>query len=178
MHKFILLVFAIALAMITTGCSASYHHAFLNPSPKTLYPQSRILLVTPANGTYGSIVYETSGTDVIQALSKELQRYTSAISIIPVPVTIDQILDKDLEQFDYVIIPYIMHWEDRATGWSFIPDRIEVRFEIFNNQRQLIDTYLINGQSARIVWVSRQPDSLLPRPIRIMLQELFGNVLQ
>ncbi|MCI6438660.1 DUF4823 domain-containing protein [Fibrobacter sp.] len=75
-----------------------------------------------------------------------------------------------------MIIPQILHWEDRATGWSFVPDRIEVRFDIYNNQRQLIDSYLINGRSAYIVWVSKQPNSLLPKPIRAMLKELFGKL--
>ena len=91
-------------------------------------------------------------------------------------VTIEQIYPQDLAQTDYVIIPQILHWEDRATGWSFVPDRIEVRFDIYNNQRQLIDSYLINGRSAYIVWVSKQPNSLLPKPIRAMLKELFGKL--
>ena len=175
MNKFIFLIFAIALAMLTTGCTASYQHMTLNQPTNVLYPQSRFLLVTPVNGMYGNTVYPSSGFEVIQALTKELQHYTNAIATIPVPVTIEQIYPQDLAQTDYVIIPQILHWEDRATGWSFVPDRIEVRFDIYNNQRQLIDSYLINGRSAYIVWVSKQPNSLLPKPIRNMLKELFGK---
>jgi hypothetical protein len=176
MYKFIFLIFAIALAMFTTGCTASYQHMTLNQPANELYPQSRFLLVTPVNGMYGNTVYPSSGFEVIQALTKELQHYTNAIATIPVPVTIEQIYPQDLAQTDYVIIPQILHWEDRATGWSFVPDRIEVRFDIYNNQRQLIDSYLINGRSAYIVWVSKQPNSLLPKPIRAMLKELFGKL--
>jgi hypothetical protein len=115
---------------------------------------------------------------VVDVLNKELKKYTPYVGIIPVTITIDQINSQDMEKTDYVIIPQIIHWEDRLTGWSFKPDRIEVRFDIYNNQRQLIDSYMIQGRSAYIVWANKQPNSLLPRPIRNMLKELFnqGNI--
>jgi hypothetical protein len=33
--------------------------------------------------------------------------------------------------FDYFVIPEILHWEDRATEWSGIPDKIEVKISIY-----------------------------------------------
>ena len=42
MYKFIYLVFAIALAMLTTGCTASYQHMTLNQPANVLYPQSEV----------------------------------------------------------------------------------------------------------------------------------------
>ena len=75
MNKFIFLIFAIALAMFTTGCTASYQHMTLNQPANELYPQSRFLLVTPVNGMYGNTVYPSSGFEVIQALTKELQAH-------------------------------------------------------------------------------------------------------
>ena len=89
------------------------------------------------------------------------------------PVKIENIKDEDLQQNDYVFIPEILHWEDRLTGWSFRPDRIQVRFDIYNNQRELVNSYLITGRSAYVVWVSRQPNSLLKKPIRDMLKTFF-----
>lgn len=175
MKRWILIALALALSLIATGCTASYQGVYMKQTPNYVYYPARFLLVTPVNGMYGDIIYPTSGNDVIQALIRELQRYTNAISTIPVPVTIEQIYPQDLERTDYVVIPQILHWEDRATGWSFRPDRIEVRFDIFDNQRHLIDSYNIRGRSAYIVWFSRQPNSLLPRPIRNMLQDLFNR---
>jgi hypothetical protein len=175
MKKIILFAIAVASAFLTSGCSASYQGIYLNQPSNHVYTPSRFLLVTPASGVYNNTVYPSSGPDVIAALTKELQRYTQSVAIIPVPVTIEQIFPQDLERTDYVIIPQILHWEDRATGWSFIPDRIEVRFDIFDNQRRFIDSYLIQGRSAYIVWVSKQPNSLLAKPIRKMLTELFAK---
>ena len=175
MRKLTLFAIAIALAFITTGCTASYERSFVNMRSSHNYAPARFLLVTPPNGRFETIEYPTSGHEVVAALSKELQRYTNAIKTIMTPVSIDQILDQDIQSVDYIIIPEILHWEDRATGWSMRPDRIEVRFDIYNNQRELIDSYQIKGRSAYIVWISRQPNSLLPKPIRQMLTELFDK---
>ena len=175
MRKLIFFAIAIALAFITTGCTASYERTFINQRSNHDYTPARFLLVTPANGTFGKIDYPTSGSEVIATLTKELKRYTNAISTVLTPTPIDQLQDQDVEAADYIIIPEILHWEDRATGWSMKPDRIEVRFDIYNNQRELIDSYQIKGRSAYIVWVSKQPNSLLPKPIRQMLTELLGN---
>ena len=109
-------------------------------------------------------------------MSKELQRYTTSIKTVSAPTPVDQLPEEDVQSADYIIAPEILHWEDRATGWSMRPDRIEVRFDIYNSQRELIDSYLIKGRSAYIVWVSKQPNSLLPKPIRQMLTELLGKV--
>ena len=155
-----------------SGCSASYQSEFLHPQA-TMQTQTKFLIVTPEIGRYGTIEYPTSGVDVVTALTNELKKYSQSISTIMSPVKIENIKDEDLQQNDYVFIPEILHWEDRLTGWSFCPDRIQVRFDIYNNQRELVNSYLITGRSAYVVWVSRQPNSLLKKPIRDMLKTFF-----
>ena len=177
MRKLALFAIAIALAFITTGCTASYERTFVTWRSGHDYAPARILVVTPPYGTYETIEYPTSGHEVVAALTKELKRYTNAISTVLTPVSINQLDDQLIQSVDYIIIPEILHWEDRATGWSMRPDRIEVRFDFYNNQRKLIDSYLITARSAYIVWISRQPNSLLPKPIRQMLTELFDKKL-
>jgi len=176
MKNIISVLLLIASILLFTGCSASYQNEFMNQQSNHTYAPSRILLITPENGTYEDIDYPTSGDDVIFALKKELSRYTPVIGVIPNPIPIENIEEQVLEQTDYIILPKILHWEDRATGWSFRPDRIEILFEIYNNKRELIDAYRIKGRSAYVVWVSKQPKSLLPRPIRTMCEDLFGKI--
>ena len=135
-----------------------------------------VLIVTPEPGRYATVEYPTSGIEVASALAQELKQYSPQISTIPTPVTIENITDGDLQKFDYIFIPQILHWEDRATGWSMKPDRIKIRFDIFNNQRQLVNSYLITGRSAYIVWISKTPDSLLRKPIRDMLKKFFNKI--
>ena len=174
MKKIIAVLLAFSAAILMSGCSASYQSEFLRPQA-AMQPQTRFLIVTPEIGRYGDIDYPTSGVDVVTALTKELKTYSQSITTIMTPVTIENIRDEDLQNCDYVFIPQILHWEDRLTGWSFRPDRIEVRFDIYNNQREMVNSYLITGRSAYVVWVSRQPNSLLKKPIRDMLKTFFGK---
>lgn len=167
------LLFLLA-AFLMSGCTASYQSEFLRPQA-SMQPQKRILIVTPPFGTFEDIDYPASGTEVATALAKEMEKYSQQISIIPTPVKITDLRDEDLQYNDYVFIPEILHWEDRATGWSFRPDRIEIRFDIYNSQRELVNSYLITGRSAYVVWVSRQPNSLLKEPIRDMLKTFFSK---
>lgn len=174
MKKIILFGLFSLIAMLATGCTASYQNGFMQNTSHQYVP-SRILLITPANGTFEGSEYPTSGNDVITILTKELNKYTQSISTIPTPVPVQNLDDNTLQQFDYIIAPEIIHWEDRLTGWSFKPDRIEIRFDIYDNQRQLIDSYWVKARSAYIVWFSKQPKSLLPVPIRTMLKKMFSN---
>ena len=176
MRNNILFALIATFSLLFMGCSASYQQGFLQKSNHQ-YSPTRILLITPENGTYGDIVYPTSGNDVITALTQELNRYSpQSISTTYNPIDVQNLPDSDIANFDYIFAPKILHWEDRATGWSFRPDRIEVLFYIYDNQRNLIDTYNIKGRSAYVVWVSKQPNSLLKKPIRNMLADIFGKI--
>ena len=175
MKKIISTLLLFTAAILMNGCTASYQSEFMTPQTY-MQNQASILIVTPENGRYETIEYPSSGIDVASTLAQELGKYSSKIATIPTPVTINDIGDDVLQQYNYVFIPQILHWEDRATGWSFRPDRIEILFEIYNNKRELIDAYRIKGRSAYVVWVSKQPKSLLPRPIRTMCEDLFGKI--
>ena len=174
MKKIIAVLLAFSAAILMSGCSESYQSDFLHPQA-AMQPQTRFLIVTPEIGRYGDIDYPTSGVDVLTALIKELKIYSQSITTITIPVTIENIRDEDLQNYDYVFIPEILHWEDRATEWSFRPDRIEVRFDIYNNQREMVNSYLITGRGAYVEWSRKQPKSLLRKPIRDMLETFFGG---
>lgn len=174
MKKFIATLLVVSAAILMSGCTASYQGDFLKPQV-AMKAQTRILIVTPPYGTFEDIDYPGSGNEVASALAKEMQTYAQEISVIPTPVRIADIRDEDLQRNDYVFIPEILHWEDRATGWSFRPDRIEIRFDIYTSQRELVNSYLVTGRSAYVVWVSREPNSLLKQPIRDMLETFFNK---
>ena len=175
MKKIISILIVLTATFLMSGCTASYQSEFMTPQA-SMQDQTSILIVTPEFGRFEAAEYSTSGIEVASALAQELKQYSPQISTIPTPVTIENITDGDLQKFDYIFIPQILHWEDRATGWSMKPDRIKIRFDIFNNQRQLVNSYLITGRSAYIVWISKTPDSLLRKPIRDMLKKFFNKI--
>ena len=40
--------------------------------------------------------------------------------------------DHTTEKYAYYAVPDILHWEDRATEWSGIPDKIELKISIYD----------------------------------------------
>ena len=174
MKKIISTLLLFTAAILMNGCTASYQSEFMTP-PTYMQNQASILIVTPENGRYETIEYPSSGIDVASKLAQVLRKSSSKIATKQTPVTINDIGDDVLQQYNYVFIPQILHWEDRLTGWSMRPDRIQVRFDIYDNQRQLVNSYMVTGRSAYIVWVSKAPNSLLRRPIRDMLKTFFGQ---
>lgn len=89
--------------------------------------------------------------------------------------TLDEIPETELERYDYFIIPAILHWEDRATSWSGIPDKVEVEIEIFNSKKELLKSAILSGQSASMTLGSTDPSELLEEPIRTFLRESFDK---
>lgn len=168
--KSLIFLTTIIALFLMSGCSASYKQDFMQ-GPNKMSLQKSVLIVTPKNGSYKDIPYETSGADVVQALAQELKHYSTSINIVPNQSIED--IGSEIENYDYIIIPEILHWEDRLTGWSLRPDRIQVRFDIFDKQRQMINSVKVTGKSANIVWVSKTPKSLLPKPLRLVFTKLF-----
>lgn len=174
MKRFITALLILTATILISGCSASYQSEFLHPQT-AMQSQARVLIVTPDIGRFESIEYPTSGNDVVRALTQELKDYCQWISTTPNTLRIEDISDENLQFIDYVFIPEILHWEDRLTNCSYRPDRIQIRFDIYDSQRQLVNVYLITGRSAYFVWMNRQPSSLLKKPIQDMLKTFFNQ---
>ena len=108
MRNNILFALIATFSLLFMGCSASYQQGFLQKSNHQ-YSPTRILLITPENGTYGDIVYPTSGNDVITALTQELNRYSpQSISTTYNPIDVQNLPDSDLANFDYIFAPKIL----------------------------------------------------------------------
>ena len=76
--------------------------------------------------------------------------------------------------FKYVVYPTILHWEDRATEWSAIPDRVEVKIDIIEAATAtLLDSVVITGKSGLATFGGDHPQDLLPKPVGEFVSNLF-----
>jgi hypothetical protein len=47
-------------------------------------------------------------------------------------------------EFKYLVYPTILHWEDRTTEWSALPDRVEVKIDLNETATvKLLDSIVI-----------------------------------
>lgn len=69
------------------------------------------------------------------------------------------------QPYGYYVIPEILHWEDRATEWSGIPDRLEVKLSIFDGNKKELASTIITGKSKWATLGGDHPQDLLPEPL-------------
>ena len=149
---------ALALSISLAGCASKYRvDAYEAPSAH-LDKQASFYVVLPADGHYGSTVYAGSGATAAQAVASALSVHVDKAVI---GMTAGEELDAALAEarqrtLTHVFMTTILNWEDRATEWSGIPDKVTLKFAVmvdtpvrtghhgialFNHERQLIWGY-------------------------------------
>ncbi len=76
--------------------------------------------------------------------------------------------------YSYLVFPTILHWEDRATEWNFMRDKVEVKIDIvdvFSGEAE--SSTVIDGRSGIATLGGDHPQDLLPDPIN----EYFRSAL-
>jgi Domain of unknown function (DUF4823) len=77
-------------------------------------------------------------------------------------------------EFKYLVYPTILHWEDRATVWSALPDRVEVKIDLIETATgKLLDSVVIRGKSGLATLGGDHPQDLLPKPVDEFVSTLF-----
>ena len=77
--------------------------------------------------------------------------------------------------YGYYVEPQILHWEDRATEWSGISDKVEVRLSVYDAAtRELIASQVIAGSSSFWTFGGDHPQDLLPEPITVFVGGLYS----
>lgn len=69
----------------------------------------------------------------------------------------------------------ILHWEDRATAWSGLPDRIEIYIAVYDSNRNMLKSALLTGKSTSFTLGSTDPSELLEEPINKFFKEIFAE---
>jgi Domain of unknown function (DUF4823) len=82
--------------------------------------------------------------------------------------------DQYRRPFDYYVVSEILHWEDHATEWSGLPDKIEVKIMVYDGGtgKELAST-LIAGESKWATFGGDHPQDLLPEPLNSYVESLY-----
>jgi hypothetical protein len=76
--------------------------------------------------------------------------------------------------FRYAVLPVISHWEERATEWSGIPDRVAIKIHVADVATgEVIDSADVSGKSRWLTFGGDHPEELLPSPIDDYVSSLF-----
>lgn len=163
---------ALLALLLVSGCSAKYmQHDISAPSAKLKNGKS-LIIATPANGRYGNDTYHASGEMTASATRSAFAQYSNNVTVSPSCSEIACL--KNNQQFDYYVVPEILHWEERATEWSGLPDRIEVKLTVYAGETfEPVASTIFSGKSKWATFGGDHPQDLLHEPINSYIGSLY-----
>jgi hypothetical protein len=165
------IVVACIFFAVLSGCASTYKHSTLAEPNAKLIRGKTVLIATPTNGFYESKEYQNSGKMTASAVRAAFARFAASTIISPDCKDIS-CLERGTRH-DYYAVPEILYWEDRATEWSGIPDRMEVKITIFDTNRKEIASAIISGKSKWATFGGDHPQDLLPEPMNKYVESLY-----
>lgn len=172
LHKAVLVMLA---GILLSGCSSKYRVDALNAPSTRLALQSSFYVVLPRDASYGSEHYPGSGAMAANASMAALSRHAKKVEVADSAEDTGQALESAKKRgLAYVFEPMILHWEDRATEWSGKPDRITLKFTVYEVQSgQPLASTVTRASSKWGTFGGDHPQDLLPVPTQQFVNTLF-----
>jgi hypothetical protein len=169
------LVPLIAAVLLLSAC-ADTHQLLRTGGELTKLDKSKVVYVSiPKDGRYGQTVYSGSGPNTTQIVLSAFSQYAKRVES-----------DNEYHPFEealnaarkigaaYLVVPTILEWEDRATEWSGIPDKVSIRLSITDTANsETIDSVTITGKSGLATFGGDHPQDLLPKPVGEYVKSLY-----
>lgn len=171
MRSFVALGFIFAL----TGCADSHNWTPQQNGSARILASDRIFITTPMDGEYGTHAYTGFGRNTAKIIYNATSAKSRLVRIGGVTENFeDAVSQAQRADQDILIFPTILHWEDRATEWSMIPDKVEVKIDVVNVRTgDVISSGVIKGSSGLATLGGDHPQDLLPEPVGEFVSSLF-----
>jgi len=134
------------------------------------------MVVQPADGGSLGKTYNGSGAKVAFEFARAMKTLVADVRI-SLNSSDNQSLFEDSRKRNirYLLIPQIMHWEDRATQWSGIPDRLEIQVELIDlSTGDTLDTSSISSNSSDVEFTDAPVGEMVRRAADRYFQSLQG----
>lgn len=166
---------ALGLMSVLAGCADSHDWRPQQNGSARIATSDRVLVSTPADGEYGNHVYRNSGRNTAKIIYDAASTKSRYVRIGGVAENFeDAVSQAQRADQDVLIFPTILHWEDRATEWSMIPDKVEIKLDVVNLRTgDVISAGVIKGSSGLATFGGDHPQDLLPEPVAEFVSSLF-----
>lgn len=152
---------AILTAVLVTGCTAKYTQSDVSTSSNKLDPRQSVIIATPTDGRYAEKLYSGSGEMTANAVRTAFAHYTNQVDVVAACKDITCLKARSASA--YYVVPEILHWEDRATEWSGIPDKVQVKLTIYEpTSNEPSRAAVLSGKSKWATFGGDHPQDLLP----------------
>jgi hypothetical protein len=167
-------LFSLLIGIFLSGCAANYQQQVLKDATSKLERGKGVFISTPKNGWYGKTEYKDSGKITANSMKAAFARFSNNIYVTEECLELQCLKIIPTAQYVYYVNPEILHWEDRATEWSGIPDKLEIKISIYDAKlgTELASTVII-GKSKWATFGGDHPQDLLPEPVNKYVESLY-----
>jgi hypothetical protein len=167
---------AIIILIAITGCTSKYRVDSYESPTDHLDKQASFYVVLPKDGQYEGQVYQGSGTSTASAVATALLVHVDK-------VITGTVSGENLESalatargrgISHVFNIMILHWEDRATEWSGITDKITLKLAVYDTRLgKPVSSTVTSASSKWGTMGGDHPQDLLPEPTKTFVDALF-----
>lgn len=164
----------ISLTLLTTGCGSTYKHYDVNQIDTKLDSKKGVLISTPEDGWFKDTQYHNSGRMTANEVRAAFSKESSRVDLVTNCHGDNCLSNIDIGKYGYYVKPEILHWEDRNTEWSGIPDSIEIQLIIFDavTKKELANASF-SGRSKWGTFGGDHPQELLQEPTNNYVKSLY-----
>ncbi|WP_028112334.1 DUF4823 domain-containing protein [Ferrimonas kyonanensis] len=156
------------------GCSSTYQHTPISVFEGVLDPQLAVLISVPKDGWYDTQNYRNSGRMTANAVRAAFMKHASKVTVTDRCKGESCLSLEGVGEYGYYVKPQILHWEERATEWSGLPDRIEIKLTIYDMKTaKPISSNVYTGKSKWLTFGGDHPQDLLPGPTNSYVTSLY-----
>lgn len=162
-------------ALLLSACADSHQLLRMDKEPQKLDARGIVYVSVPEDGRYGQTVYAGSGKNTMQIVVMAFSEHSGRVEGGHAHQSFEDSLAAARNiGASYLVVPTILHWEDRATEWSGIPDKASIKVAVFNVSTGVImDSVIIKGRSGIATFGGDHPQDLLPKPMEEYVSSLF-----
>jgi len=167
------LTLLVALVLIN-GCASTYQHKSLKTPTAKLNPALGVLVSVPKDGKYVDKLYTGSGQKTAGVVKTVFENYAKTVKVTNQCHGDNCLKNIDTATYGYYVQPDILHWEDRATEWSGIPDRVQIQLTVFDAKtKQEVAKISYSGKSKWMTFGGDHPEDLLPEPTEQVIESFY-----
>lgn len=170
------LFLTLMLAVLGTGCASQNYTAASVSRTAPLRRDAAVLVAMADDGQFGDDSYIGSGRAASQVVSAAFSRQLTRVELTPDTGSLAQHLARARGgRFDYLVIPRVLHPEDRGTEWSGQPDQIKIEIRTVDvSTGDTVAEGVVSGKGKWFTMGSDAPEDLLKVPVNAYVKWLFS----
>ncbi len=143
------------------------------------FNRQSVFVAMPPDGKFNSDRNIGSGKKTSKIIAKILSSHFRIVKLAKRPKSKkNNLLNARKQKSSALVIPEILHWEDRNTFWSGKPDKIRVKLTIYDvNKGKVLTSKTFNLNSEwSMMTTSNEPEQLLIVPVKKYFSALFVSL--